>query len=74
MLAMPRARTTKVLVGFRINAKLLERLEAIALQQGRNRSEMLDRAVEDYVTRMESQQLPAAAPAAKPAEPRKSKR
>ena len=56
MLAVPRAKSTKVLVGFRINAKLLERLEAIADRLGRNRSELFDRAVEEYVERVESEQ------------------
>lgn len=55
MLTVPRARTTKVLVGFRINAKLLKRLEALAERMSRNRSELFDRAVEEYVARQEAE-------------------
>jgi metal-responsive CopG/Arc/MetJ family transcriptional regulator len=72
MFTVPKARTTKVLVGFRINGKLLERLEALADRLGRNRSELFDRAVEDYVERMEGElKPPPSMLAPKPTKPKR---
>ncbi|HLL90266.1 MAG TPA: ribbon-helix-helix domain-containing protein [Tepidisphaeraceae bacterium] len=47
---MPR-RATKAPLSLRINAELLKRLDAYAARIGRNRSEIVDRAVEDYLAR-----------------------
>lgn len=46
----------------RINAKLMERLDDYCRQQARNRSEVVDRAIEEYLDRRAS----AAADQSKP--------
>jgi len=69
MLVMPRTRTTKkVLIGFRINSKLLDRLDELSESLGRNRSDLLDRAVETFLD-MADTDTRTVTPPAKPAKP-----
>lgn len=70
MIAVAAKRTqTKALIpiSMRINGKLMERLDAYCQRQGRNRSEVVDRAIEEYLDRRDQQ----SAEQHKPAHPRR---
>ena len=58
MLDMAERKATKTLVSVRVNTKVLGRLDALAVQRGRTRSELIDRAIDEFVTR----ETPAAPP------------
>lgn len=50
MLVMPRKKT-KTLTSVRINSHLLARLDELAERIGRTRSDLIDRAIEEFVDR-----------------------
>ena len=50
MLATMPRRSTKEIVSVRLNGKLLERLDAYAERIERSRSDLIDRAVEEYLS------------------------
>jgi metal-responsive CopG/Arc/MetJ family transcriptional regulator len=56
--AMERA-TTKEHMSVRLNIQLLNRLDAQVKKLGRTRSELVDRAIEEYVQRLEAEQKKA---------------
>jgi len=55
MIEMAR-RITRTLTSARINTRLLERLNHLAEQLGRTRSELIDRAIAEWVDRQEQPQ------------------
>lgn len=55
MVALMPRRTTKTLFSVRINTKLFERLESFSRTSGRSRSEVVDRAIEEYLNKNDPQ-------------------
>ncbi len=51
MLDMAERKATKTLVSVRVNSRALSRLDELATLRGRTRSELIDRAVEEFLTR-----------------------
>lgn len=62
MLDMAERKATKTLVSVRVNTNTLHRLDGLANARGRTRSELIDRAIEEFVNR----ETPAAPPPIRP--------
>ncbi|HEY2585968.1 MAG TPA: ribbon-helix-helix protein, CopG family [Tepidisphaeraceae bacterium] len=56
----------KVQISVRVNGQNLDRLDLLGDAAGRNRSEMVDRAIEDYIRAHASELPPPLPPPAKP--------
>ncbi|MEA2708367.1 MAG: Ribbon-helix-helix domain [Phycisphaerales bacterium] len=55
MLSVAARRSNKSPLSVRINTQLLQRLERHSLRVGRSRSEVVDRAIEEYLDRHDQQ-------------------
>jgi hypothetical protein len=69
MLLMPRKKT-KTSTSVRLNSHMLERLDALADRIGRTRSDLIDRAVQELIERMEADSAPPVEPA-RPSRPKR---
>ena len=58
-------KTTRTHVSVRINSHLLEQLDAMAEHVGRTRSDLIDRAIEAYLSSVPQAQKPAIKPTSK---------